>query len=220
MERLLQVAKLLLIVLLGAAIGEVAYTIHRLRPKLEVTITNIDRTVIIVGAASGDVEKGARAWKAASDAQAQQSTAVLESSHRALIAFQNFVVHTDATINTSLLPSIQTQLETQSRSLSETQEQLRKELLAMADATQQLQKTLGDADKVIADPQIPVTLQHLADTSAQTEQSMENLRGATLDVKLVADKFRDDFVKPKNRAWAYLKAVLGLGSEARILFNK
>jgi hypothetical protein len=220
MNQVLQASKILALLLLVVLIGEAAYTVHQMRPKVAVTVSNLDRTIIIVGAASGDLEKAARSWQAASQAQAQESTAILQESRSTLAAVRQAVTNLDTSLNGSVLPSITKTVNEQSASLLATQEELRKNLAAMQAATTQLQKTLADADKTIADPQIEVTLQNLADTSAQVKFSMEHLNGATSDVQQVADKFRDDFVKPKNRALAYLKAVLGLGSQGRILFNK
>src|SRR6185437_2232010 len=56
---------------------------------------------------------------------------------------------------------------------------------------------------------------------ARTSQSAANIADTTAsmdasahDVQAVADKFKSDFTKPKNRVWAYFKALIGLGSSA------
>jgi hypothetical protein len=90
----------------------------------------------------------------------------------------------------------------------------------MCSATQQLQKTLASADAVISSPELQKSLASLAESSEHTSEATASLAATTKDVQQVADAFRSDYLKPKNRALAYLKAILGLGSQSRILLSK
>ena len=85
MKTALDIAKLLAYCALIVLLGECAFAVHRLRPKLEVTVSNIDRATIAAGAAAGNIEKASRQWKATQEQVAKDSTAVLTQSAMSLV---------------------------------------------------------------------------------------------------------------------------------------
>lgn len=194
------------------ALGETAYTMHVARAKVLATLTDADRATVIIAGAATDIEKGARQWKDASAEQTKQTTLAMSRVSAAAEGLSSLVSHTDSSLNSVLLPTLTDSIKSQNAALLSTEDSLQQNLLQTRSAGEQLQATLATADKVLGDPRIPESLQNIADGT-------KHLSASTADVQQVADKFRDDFVKPKNRAWAYVKALLGLGSQGRILFG-
>ena len=214
MTRFLQilhaVALLLLIAFLCAGLWEG----YRLQPVLESETRAIHATTLEAGLTLKNIRESSAEWKAASQAQARQSTALLVESHETLASIRRLVESLDATT----IPAITFAVSQQNQALLETQEKVRTNLDAMQQATIQLQQTLASANSVIGDPALKQSIENLQLATAQTDAAMTHLSATSDDIQQVADKFRDDFVKPKNRAWAYVKALLGLGSQSRILF--
>lgn len=89
--------------------------------------------------------------------------------------------------------------------------------------TAQLQPILADLGTGAAAfaKQTPGILSNLSDTSAQTVIVARNtadgtahLSATTKDIQDVADSFRNDYLKPRNRIWLYFRTLVGLGSQA------
>jgi hypothetical protein len=194
-----------------ATLGEIAWTIQRIRPKLEVTITNIDRATIAAGAAAGNLEKASRSWQAASESQSKLSTAVLASTRETLASLQTLARRTDASLNDSVLPVLAGAVAHQDQALLESQKQLQQNLSQMGQATAEAQKVLADADVQISNPAIKESLDGLAEASKQLNASMEQATAIATDGRQVADKFRETYLKPQKFAWQLLKELIGLG---------
>ena len=217
MNTVIQCAKLLVLLLLAAILVPVAYEIYHQRPAFESDVRRVSALLGRTEDAIKQVDKGATVWQQASQAQASESTAVLLATKNTLASIQADAQSVAASVN--LLSSRTAQaIDHQDQSLLETQSQLRDSLVKMNAATEQLQATLTASETLLANPKIQESLASLAETSKQSAEAMSHLSAATADVQIVADKFREDFVKPKNRAWAYIKSVLDLGSKAKILF--
>ena len=204
------IALLLLILVLTSLLWEG----YRLQPVAESELRAVHATTLEAGLTLKNIREASAEWKKASQAQAQQSTALLAESHQTLASIQRVADSLDATV----IPAITFAVSEQNQSLLETQAKLRANLDAMQQATAQLQQTLASANSVIGDPALKQSIDNLQAASAQTAAAMQNLAASTNDARIVADAFKSDFVRPKNRAWAYVKAILGLGSQSRILF--
>lgn len=214
----LNIAKLLVYCALILLLGEAAYSLHYARQRSVYTFDKLNAVLRKSDQTMDELRKGITTWQKASEAQAEESTAVLSETHKTLAQIRSSVDGLAASLTTSI-SAFNADIDQQSRSLLETQKNLRENLSQMQQATIQLQATLADADRVIADPSIKVSLDNIAASSQNAATATANLATTTKDVEVVAQKFKDDFVKPKNRALAYLKAILGLGSEGRILFS-
>lgn len=208
------------LVALIVLLGEVAWTVHRIRPKVEVTIANLDRTVIVAGAAATHLEKAAATWQKASEVQAENSSAVLKAAKESLNGVSAFVTRTDASLNQHLLPTIDSAISSQSNALLETQQQLQSNLQDMQRATGQLQATLADADAVIADPNLRASIFNLEQATANTSQAIAHLEGSLKDVQEVADYEKKQIMRPVALWKTIAKFLLQGGSQARILFAK
>lgn len=213
--QLLQVVALLLVI---ALLGGLIYEGLRLQPTLETTARDLHVTVLEAGLTLKNIREATAEWKKASDAQIKQSSAVLTETTATLASVQNGVTHLDASLTTLVNRSSEA-IDQQNQSLLQTQAKLRDNLDQMQKATEQLQASIASANLVLANPSIPRSLGNIDRATAQMADSMTNLTAATNNVKVVADAFKNDFVRPKNRAWAYIKALLGLGSQGRILFG-
>jgi hypothetical protein len=167
-------------VMLCVTLGEVAWTLHTIRPKVLLTIENVDRTVIVVGAAAGDVEKGAREWQQASSAQIKAVSQVSSNVSVAAARLGSLISRTDNSLNSSLIPSTVAALNQQNAALLTNQEQLQANLIALRSATESLQRTISDADKQVSSPDISRSLASLADSTKQ-------LDAVSVDAKTAAD---------------------------------
>jgi hypothetical protein len=188
-----------------------AHKIKALGDEASSTLENLNRTVVIAANAFTNVEKASREWKDNSQSQASQTTAVLGSAQKTIASLQRLVDNTDAQLNGSVLPSLATAVNEQSRTLMETQRNLQSNLAELGQATAQLNKTLEDGDALIADQNIKEALAKLATASQNAADATGHLSAIAADGQQVADKFRNDYLKPQKFAWELLKQLAGLG---------
>jgi hypothetical protein len=215
MQKFLRVLEAVALAALIAVLGELAWTIHRLRPKLEVTLSNLDRTVIIAGAAAGNLERAARVWEQASKEQASRTSEAMSNVSAVAKDLSMFISRTDNSVNSSLLPALSQAIEQQNASLLESQKSLQANLSGMAQVMTDLQQTLGDADKVIADPKLK---EILADTDEDVKQLKPMLESGTAtaeDVQRVADKIAGQYTKARNLWFAGAQWLLQKAWELR-----
>lgn len=201
-----QLAGFICLLLMTATLMPVCYEVWHQRPAFESNIRKVDALLTHAERTMKSTDEAVAQWNTASQKQIEESTGVLIMTNKTLAQIQTLAINSDASL-TTLLNQSTLAISQQNQSLLETQEQLRKNLYEMIAATEQLQATLAQADKVISDPRIPEAMASVAD-------SVKQLDGAALDVRLVADKFRDDYLKPVNRAWATIKALVDLGGKA------
>lgn len=219
MKTALDFAKLLAYCAFIVLLGECAYAVHKVRVPLAQAADNANTALIAIEDAAVNLDGASQQWQTTQQQVAKDSTNVLIETRMTLARFRSFAASTDVVLN-SLLSQSTTAIDQQNQSLLETQAKLRESLTAMNQATMQLQGTLASADRVISSPELQKSLASLAESSQHTSEATAHLAATTKDVQQVADAFRSDYLKPKNRAVAYLKAILGLGSQGRILFNK
>lgn len=182
------------------------YEVWHQRPAFESNVRKVDAIITHAEYTLKSTDEAVAQWNKASKVQIQASTSVLTQTNQTLVRFQSLVSNMDVSLTTLLSQSTMA-IDQQNQSLLETQLQLRKELVEMEKTTIQLQTTLAQANLVLSDPNITTTLASLSDGVKQLDES-------ATDVRIVADKFRDDFTKPANRAWAAIKAIIGLGGQA------
>jgi hypothetical protein len=218
MQKVLRVFEALALAALIALLGELAWTVHRLRPKLEVTISNLDRTVIIAGAAATHLEKAAGTWEQASKEQASKTTKAMSDVSVAAASFSTFASHTDKSVNFSLLPIARQAIDQQNAALLTSQKDLQANLSQMLQATQQFQRTLVAAEGVIGDPKLREILADTDEDIKQLKPMLESGTATAEDVQRVADKIADQYTKARNiwiagaqwlvqRAWELRGAV-------------
>src|SRR5258708_38396116 len=121
---------------------EGAYTLHVLRPKLLVTVENVDRATIAAGVAASHLEKGSDIWLQASKTQATETTKAMRSVNAVAERASILLSRTDDSLNANLLPSLTKTIQDQNGALLESESFLKENLLAS-------QKLLLDADAQI-----------------------------------------------------------------------
>lgn len=199
MKAAVQVFACFALLSLTAFLGELTYSIHRLRPKLEVTVSNADRALIAAGAAAGNLERASRAWEQASKEQSAQTTKAMSNVSAAAKGLSLFVSRTDASVNSSLLPQITEAIRQQNAALLTSQNALQSNLSQIALATTQLQTTLADADKVIADPAIKESIDSLAFSSQNLVVATSEGAATMSSVRKAVDYEVHEIMKPISK---------------------
>lgn len=220
MTAILKTLEALALAALIAVLCVVVVILYQLRPKLLVTVSNVDRAVIALGAAASNVEQGAREWKKASSAQAQQATNTETQAAQSLLDLDAMIRRTNRSVNDELAPKLSAAVDGSVVLIRQATADLDTTTQRAADSFIALDRVLSSAASTVGDPHIREAIERLDEAAAGVDVSTQHLAGVTKDVQIVADKFKDDYVKPANRAWVVFKALLGLGSESRILFAK
>jgi hypothetical protein len=220
MNHLLQASKILLLAVVTWLVAECGWTVHKFRPQLSLTMTNVDRAMIAAGAAAGNVEKASRAWQETSKAQSESTLQAMSNVAVAAKQITGLVSRTDESINSSLIPSLTKAINDQNALLGESQQNLQANLLQTLKASQQLQKTLADADATIADPAIKQSIENLAVATKNASDSTEHLSQITASGERTAQYYEKKLTTPAGFLKTFVQFVLQVGSEARILIGK
>ena len=201
-----------LLVLAGiVALGEVAYTVHVVRPKILVTITNVDRAAIAAGAAAGNLEKASRAWEKSSQDTASNTLKAMSNVSAAAAQLTSSVSVVEKSVSGLLLTSEQV-ITQQSANLSTSQTALQNSLLEVQKTNQALQKTLVDADAQIANPAIGQSVNNLAEMTKQGAATMTEAAGTVKDVHTAADYELKQLLAPVSKVKAaFLFTVKAVG---------
>jgi archaellum component FlaC len=192
----------------GILVRRVQMAVPGIASELSATLTDTRRTVVIVGGAATNIERSTRQWK---DQSLSQSQAATEATKR---------LNSDLQELGTLLSTADSALETQSKSLSDLETQVGTSIESTLAQTSPTLLNLSTASESLS-KQLPPILDNLSQTSAQTVTISKNVSTATEEVSLtthdvreVADAFRNDYLKPRNRIWAEFKALLSIGSAA------
>lgn len=192
--------------------------LDRAARQLEPTLTDLRRTIVITAGAATNLEKTLDLERKAATAQiaiAQQAGAELAAAGSAA---QELLAHTDGSLNgeNGVLPEATAALE-HTEAITQTLEvQARTNLQDLDDTERSLQAPIyffNQAGAALAD-KLPAILSGAATTSANVAGTTGELDATAHDLRQVADAFRSDYLKPKNRLWLYIRAMTGLGSDA------
>src|SRR5579859_4969180 len=142
-------------------------------------------------------------WNLASKTQITQSTIVLTQTNKTLAQLQQLASNMDASLSTLSAQSAQA-IAQQNQSLLLTQEELRKSLIEMNAATSQLTITLAESQRILTDPSIPASLANMQDSLKQVDAS-------ATDVRQIADKARETYLKHANLWLALARGLISAG---------
>ena len=220
MVALLKILQALALLALIGLLSFVVVILYELRPTLESTLRDTHVTVLEIGLSAKNLREASAEWKRASAAQAQQATETEKQAAKSLRDLDAMIRRTDGSVNDDFLPKASAALQRTSELQQRASDDLDLATQRTLPALDNLGKATASAADLFADPHIRESLVRLDEASTGVAISTQQLALATTDVRLIADKFRDDYLKPANRAWAVFKALLGLGSEGRILFAK
>jgi uncharacterized protein len=187
-------------------------------PSAETTLRDMHVTVLEAGLTLKNLREATQAWRDSSDAQIKASKELLARGNKSLTSLDVMIKNTDKNLNQLLLPEIAGAVERQDKSLLLIEDRLSVSVAEMTRATIALEKTLSDADKIVTDPKITEASMQLAEASKELTASLEETHKAVTDVRLIADKARETYLKPVNIWWAVVKELLPLaGSAAQVI---
>jgi hypothetical protein len=190
------------------------------KPTIETTLRDTHVTILEAGLTLKNLREASEEWKQASKDQASATTQAMYDVSAAANKLTIFVSRTDDSVNSKIIPKLSMALEQQNSALLQSQSDLQANLAQMLQATQQLQQTLSDADAVIADPKIKESLDHLATATENASEAMHHVSGITEAGENTARYYEHRLTSPQSFFKTLLEAMLQLGSQARILFNK
>jgi hypothetical protein len=216
--------KTIAILVVSALLSLVLWDLHSFirdgRTTAATTMRDLHVTVIEAGLTLKNLREASLEWKKASQTQSQQTTQAMSGVSAAASKLTSFVARTDESINSQIIPRLSTVLEQQSLALLQTQLDLQANLKEILVTTQQLQKTLADADAQLASPAIQKTLDNLSVASENMSEATGHLANITADGEKTADYYAKRLMTPQSFIKTVALTVLRLGSEARLLLNK
>jgi len=196
---------------------EAAFSIRYARQRSVYTFDKLNTVLRESSQTMDEVRKAATTWEKSSQAQAQETTTAMSNVSAAVKQFTISVSRTQDSIS-GLLSTTHSAISQQNASLLETQVALRQSLISTQKASEQAQKVLVDLDKQVSSPDIQIALDSLAATSQNAAESTKQVQLAITDVRQMADKARETYLKPVNLWWALIKEFLPLaGSAAQVV---
>jgi hypothetical protein len=199
------------IVLLVAFIGFILlvayFTIHGARKvkalgdEASSTLSNLNRTIVIASGAFTNIEKGGRAWKENSDAQAKVTTDALRSLSASAKSLDGLISSTDRSLNLSLLPSLSRAIDDQNEALKKSEANI-DAVVTVATAT------IEDADRQIANPRIAESVDNLADSSKSLSIATASGAASMQKVQQGVEYEVNSLMKPVRKAKAVLLFVV------------
>lgn len=183
-------------------------------PHVDQLITDADRTTIIIAGTATNIEKSTRQWKDEASSQARAATQA------------TIQLNTDLKSLDTLLDTANTTLVTQSDSFAALQAQTSKSINELVTKAGPSLDSLSLSTANLSQS-LPPILKNINDASAQTVTIAQNtaqgtaeLNATTHDIRQVADAFRNDYLKPRNRLYFYFKELLsiaaGLGDASKL----
>lgn len=189
-------------------------------------------------------------WKVnkAADAEIAHFNNQLQETEKATNAVKRFFDETGCSLNgcrglfgrkevkgllpqaTSLLAKVQYSMETLDvviKHLDEVVVSTKGEVDSLHVATDNLAKSISDLDGIIADPRIKEELAELLQLTKDIDEDSKQLglllksgTATAEDIRMVADKIREQYLKARNLYYAIAKELLGIGSEGVQFFLK
>jgi hypothetical protein len=220
MSKVLNVFKLIALVLLCVILAPIAYESWHQRAAFE---SDVRRLSALIGRAEQTMDNFKEAtdtWKTASEKQSESTTFALSSTKETLASLNSLVKRTDVSLNESVLPNLAAAVNLGSQDLSKSQADLQANLKQMLATTQQAQKTLVDVDRQVSNPSVQASIDNLATAMKNASKATQHLAGITKAGEETAQYYEKRLTTPQSFFKTLLQAVLQLGSQARILFDK
>ena len=170
--------------------------------KVDPVLTNVTQATKELGELSQTIN----AASAAETAKLQADTEELRKTERAIRASTDSLRQVFIDLHQQTLPAM-------NRAIADADSAELQIGQAVATSTKKLDPSLDNLNAATTQLalQLPTILNRTDATAANVQQSTANLAAATQDVKQVADKFREDYLKPQKLAWSLLKELIGLG---------
>lgn len=176
------------------------------------TLRDTHQTILEIGLTAKNLREASLQWKQASGQQVMETTKAMQSVTAAAGKLSAFISDTNSSMNGSLIPSLTSSVREQNASLLESEKALHANLTDMGKATQQLQKTLADADTRITDPAIQKTMDSVAESGAHLASITEHVDKTTAKVEQGVTYEVDQLMKPVKKvkvALEFLATIAG-----------
>jgi hypothetical protein len=194
-----------------AALWQVRGLARDLRVSVRETdyvLANINTTAI------NAIEASNTAKEAAIEQKKYWSMTSLQT-YKVITDLKGLIVRTDRSINVELVPKLSADLESSNTLIKESTDNLRNTVIRLEPTLDNLARASGNAADVMGDPRIRETLEHVDETSLALAATANHVEATALDMKQVADKFRETYLKPGSTLLAGLKAIIHLVFELR-----
>jgi hypothetical protein len=178
-----------------------------LRPTIKTTARDLHATILEAGLTLRNVREASAEWKRAS----QNSTATAQHADAVIRDLDKFIKRTDFQLNSQVLPKLGTAIEANSTQLLELEKASRDAIAESNTAMIHITAMIDTARLQLTDPAIAQSLQNIETTSAHLSESSDEATRAITDLRLMADKLRETYLKPVNAWWAVLKEIIGIG---------
>jgi methyl-accepting chemotaxis protein len=216
MSRFIQVLNATLLLLLIGFVGVVFWWFWGVRLSLADTIVQVHDAAVSVKNVSGAVDKAMAAETKRIDASTLEFQKT-EAASRLLI------VRTNASINGSpdvrgLLPELTKVVASGDVLVRQAGDDLQRVSDRLTPILSSAGRAADSAAVALGNPAIQHSLEHLDEATASVAASAQHIDTGTAsmaaiakDGQDVADKFRNDYMKPQKFAWQLLKELVGLG---------
>lgn len=206
------VGVLLIAVLLATLglVGSVTWFLWHERATAEATLRDAHVVILEVGLTAKNLREASKVWKQASQDQASAVTSAMQNVNVVAKQLSQSASALEKS-STALLNELTRDANEQNAQLLVNQRQLQKNLEGIQAATGELRQTLQTANAQIGNPAIAETLQHLDEASDNAAQGLGEVTKAVTDVRQIADKARETYLRPVNLWWALTQKILGIG---------
>ena len=155
--------------------------------------------MIAAGVAATHLEKAAGIWEQASKDQASATSQTMSNVGAAAKQLSGFILRTDNSVNSQLLPALSNSITEQNAALLSTQQDLQEELSRMGRATQQAQAVLTHADQIITDPALKSSLDSVAEAGKNAAIATDQAAKTMTDVRAAVDYEVHELTKPVSK---------------------
>lgn len=200
-----------LVVSLTVAVWHVDAQVGVLGNQVSLTLRGLHASANETALTMHNLREATAVWKEAS----KRSIDVEVQAKADLVRFENLIRHTDFQLNEQVLPQIKKTIEENSTQLIElektTSESVVKITANSDTLTKQASIVMTAAADNLTDPNIKATLQNVKDTSDSTAIASKEIAASLTDVRQMADKARETYLKPVNLWWSLVKQFAGFG---------
>jgi paraquat-inducible protein B len=220
LNRILQTSAIVALLLLSLVLWDLHQLAREARVSLLLTdpvLGNINAAASNLTAAAGAIGTVARSANAGLVAETKRLNAgtlelqKTEASARLLIVRTNESLNGGPDVKSPLLPAAANALNRMTADVDDV-------TAGLAPSLQNLQQGSAAFAAAAADPNIRKSLDSLAASSLEAAETLQEAHRSLTDVREMADKARETYLKPVNLWWAVLKELLPLaGSAAQVV---
>lgn len=201
----------------------VLWDAHKFIRDLRVSLRETDIVLGNVNQASSDLSGIAKTANSAMGAEVGRINASTLELQKTEASARLLIVRTNESLNggpnvPGLLPQATTALSSANSLSIGTLGRVDRLADQLEPAITDLRRSSASLADVAGDPNIPVTLAKIRETTENTDRAMGQLADIVTDGRQVADKARETYLKPVNLWWGLVRTLLPLaGSAAQVV---